>query len=313
MDNRINLNMVENGLDFISKSIETVDKPDEDLKYSLINLHAGTQLLLKEILYQEHWSLIFQNIETSDKDKLKSGDFVSVNHDTLIKRLQKIGGIEFDEHLLDKMDWLRKERNKAEHYHFVVSADVLKSNIVKLFTYLIPFIKSELIKTGYISSEDERFLEIQEYLNEFDEYVNGRLELLQNLLKVVEVVLKCPVCNQETVEFTDETDAYCHFCDKNIENFPELYIESFVDTYSHLMDGGEDPLYECPECDLETFLCLDGYQYVCLTCGVKPTQNDLTTCTGPRCNEKFIYRRYSDDNEYEVHFCDVCMDYFANA
>ncbi|WP_338652963.1 hypothetical protein [Lysinibacillus sp. Y5S-8] len=54
MDNNINLNMVENGLNFISKSIETVDKPDEDLKYSLINLHAGIQLLLKELLYQEH-------------------------------------------------------------------------------------------------------------------------------------------------------------------------------------------------------------------------------------------------------------------
>jgi hypothetical protein len=309
MANRINLNMVENGLNFISKSIETVDKPDEDLKYSLINLHAGTQLLLKEILYQEHWSLIFQNIETSDKEKLKSGDFVSVNHDTLIKRLQKIGGIEFDEHLLDKMDWLRKERNKAEHYHFVVSADVLKSNIVKLFTYLIPFIKSELIEAGYISSEDERFLEIQEYLNEFDEYVNGRLELLKNSLIDVGVILQCPVCNQETVEFTDETDAYCYFCDKNIENFPEQYIDSFVDTYSHVMDGGGDPLYECPECDLETFLCLDGYQYVCLTFGVKPTQDDLTTCTGPRCNGKIIYRRDEDIAD----FCGYCTDYFKHA
>jgi hypothetical protein len=309
MSNQIKLNMVENGLDFISKSLQTIEKLDEDIKYSLINLHAGIQLLLKEILYQEHWSLIFQNIETADKDKLKSGDFISVNHDTLIKRLQKIGGIEFDEHLLDKMDWLRKERNKSEHYHFVVTVDVLKSNIVKLFTYLIPFIKSEMIERGYIGSDNEKFSEIQEYLNEFDDYVTERLELIQNSLSNVGVILQCPVCNQETVEFTDETDAFCYFCDGNIENFTEQYINSFVAIYSHVMDGGEDPLIECPECDLETFLCLDGYQYVCLTCGVKPTQDDLTACTGPRCNEKLIYRRDDDS----VHFCDYCMDYFKHA
>lgn len=313
MDNNINLNMVENGLNFISKSIETIDKPDTDLKYSLINLNAGIQLLLKELLYQEHWSLIFQVVDNSHKDKLKSGDFVSVNHDTLIKRLQKISGIEFDKDLINKMEWLRKERNKAEHYHFVVSADVLKSNIVELFTYLIPFIKSELIEPGYISSEDENFLEIQEYLNEFDEYVNGRITLLQELLNGVDVILQCPVCSQETVEFTDETDAYCYFCDKNIKNYAEKYIDSFVDTYSHVMDGGESPLLECPECEFDTFLCLDGYQFICLTCGAKPNQDDLTTCSGPRCNEKLIYSRYSENGDYQVHFCDVCEDYFKHA
>jgi hypothetical protein len=41
MISRINLNMVENGLDFISKSLQTIEKPDEDLKYSLINLMQG--------------------------------------------------------------------------------------------------------------------------------------------------------------------------------------------------------------------------------------------------------------------------------
>lgn len=41
----ISLQMVENGLDFIAKSVETVEKSDEDLKYSIINLHAGIQLL----------------------------------------------------------------------------------------------------------------------------------------------------------------------------------------------------------------------------------------------------------------------------
>lgn len=51
MSNEIKMNMVDNGLDFILKSLKTIENSDEDLKYSLINLHAGIQLLLKELLY----------------------------------------------------------------------------------------------------------------------------------------------------------------------------------------------------------------------------------------------------------------------
>ena len=308
MSNQISLNMVENGLDFILKSLQTIEKNDEDLKYSLINLHAGIQLLLKEILYQEHWSLVFQNIEQADKEMMKSGDFLSVNHGTLTSRLKKIGGIQFDKPLLDMMDWLRKERNKAEHYHFVVTADVLKANIVRLFTYLIPFIKNEMIATEYIENDNDRFLEIQSYLNEFDEYVTVRLTDVKDKLNSLDVILLCPVCNQETVEFNDESDAFCYFCDENINSFTELYIDSFVDTYSHVRDGGNDPLMECPECDMDTFICIDGNQYICLTCGTKPTQDELTTCFGPICNEKIVYRR--DD---EASFCSSCIDYFKEA
>ncbi len=44
--------------------------------------------MLKEILYQNDWSFIFQKIEDADIDKLKTGDFSSVNFKTLIKRLK---------------------------------------------------------------------------------------------------------------------------------------------------------------------------------------------------------------------------------
>ncbi|QHZ51844.1 hypothetical protein ERICV_02722 [Paenibacillus larvae subsp. larvae] len=304
----ISLQMVENGLDFIAKSVETVEKSDEDLKYSIINLHAGIQLLLKEILFQEHWSLIFQKIETADKDRLRSGDFVSVNHATLIQRLQNICEIEFEKQLLDDINWLRKERNKIEHYHLVVNLDVLKSKIVRLFSYLIPFIKTEMIEPGYITSDNERLSEIIEYLNEFDEYVKSRLQLIEDKVSKAQRVLQCPACYNETVEFVDETDAFCHFCDEQIERFTTRYIDNFIDVYSQIIDGGESPLMECPECDQETFVNLNEDQYICLTCGINLSQDDITSCDGPRCNGKLVYRKYEDS----ANFCNICLDYFQH-
>src|SRR5699024_6776656 len=156
-------------------------------------------------------------------------------------RIQKISGIDFDKQLLDKMDWLRKERNKAEHYQFVVTSDVLKSNIVKLFTHLIPFIKTEMVEPEFISSNEVRLNYSMEYLHEFDEYVNERLELIKGSLSDLEIVLQCPICNQETVEFNDEENAFCYFCNEYIDDFTEQYIYNFVDRYSHIMDGGEAP------------------------------------------------------------------------
>ncbi|CAM4102658.1 hypothetical protein [Mesobacillus thioparans] len=309
----INLKMVDNGLDFILKSLDTIDKSDEDLKYSLLNLHAGIQLMLKEILYQKDWSLIFQKIEDADIDKLRNGDFSSVNYKMLVKRLKDECNLELDKKLSDKLNWLKKERNKAEHYQFVVSSDVLKSNIVQLLTFLIPFLKTDMIEKGYFGSDDDRFSKIKEYLHTFDAYVNERLKLIEDEVDEIDVPLQCPACSQETVDFIDQTDAFCHFCDEQIANFADEYIYHFVDRYSSIKDGGEDPLMECPSCDYETFICLDGYQYVCLSCGVKPTQDDLTTCSGPVCAEKIVYRRQSSEDEYEPSFCELCLDYFKNA
>lgn len=308
MTKNVKLNMVDNGLDFLLKSLETIDNNDENLKYSIISLHAGIQLLLKELLFQEHWSLIFQKIEQAKKEKLISGDFISVNYETLIQRLKNIAEINLGVRLNEEMELLRKERNKIEHYHFAVTPDVLKSRIVSILTHFIPFLKAEMVEEGIIDSNDERYVQIIESLNEFEEYINERMLLLQDKLDLIDILLKCPVCYQEAVEFFDETDAFCHFCNENISSFTEGYIENFVDTYSYLRDGGENPLHECPDCGMETFICLDGYQYICLTCGIKPTQDEITTCDGPRCSGAIVYR-----DEDGASFCEYCMDYFKNA
>lgn len=42
---------------------------------------------------------------------------------------------------------------------------------------------------------------------------------------------------------------------------------------------------------METFICLDGYQFSCLICGIKPSQDEITTCDGPRCNGIIVYRQ----------------------
>ncbi|WP_186326554.1 hypothetical protein [Paenibacillus sp. Y412MC10] len=156
------------------------------------------------------------------------------------------------------MHWLKVVRNKAEHYQFVVSSDVIKSNIAQLLSQLIPFLKKEMVEEEYLDSEDERYSQIKDYLNKFDKYVTERLKLIEKSVDAIEI-----------------------------------------------------PLHECPDCDYVTFINLDGYQYICLTCGVKPTQEDLTTCVV--CADKIVYQWDNEDGEYEPSFCDYCSDCIRNA
>jgi hypothetical protein len=56
--------LIDNALDFIQRAARDVWSveltPQQQLKYSTIELNEGIKLLLKVRLLQEHWSLIFR-------------------------------------------------------------------------------------------------------------------------------------------------------------------------------------------------------------------------------------------------------------
>lgn len=301
MSEDIHLRMVENGLDYIVKALETIENKDGDLKYTILNLHAGIQLLLKELLFQEHWSLIFKDVNKSGKKLLETGDFESVNHEGLFIRLKKIAGLTIDENFEKKIDWLRKERNKAEHYQFRVNSITLKSQLVDVLTLLIPLIRSEFIPKGYIDVDDEKIIEINGFVHRFEDYVRHRLELIKEDLNRIDIVLECPDCFNLTVDYIESDEAFCYFCGGFIDDFTSKYIDYYIDPLSHILDGGESPLIECPECGVDQLYSPIHGKFLCLNCGIKLDQSQVIECPGPRCDGKLIYK---SDN-----LCEICQEY----
>lgn len=100
MENII-LSLIDNGIDYILEAVRPlfINRPESQycLKYSILHLYSGIELLLKEKLRQEHWSLIFQDVSSADPRKLQSGDFVSIYHDELVKRLKGILNIDIND------------------------------------------------------------------------------------------------------------------------------------------------------------------------------------------------------------------------
>ncbi|MFT0497836.1 hypothetical protein ACMSD6_04590 [Bacteroides thetaiotaomicron] len=116
----IKMELLENGLDFIDNSLKPIldSKNQHDLKYSILHLSAGIELVLKEILKNEHWSFIFEDINKASLNKLNSGDFVSVAFETIITRVTNIAQVDIAESSLKQIRTIKKNEKQNGAFFF---------------------------------------------------------------------------------------------------------------------------------------------------------------------------------------------------
>src|SRR5450759_2719762 len=90
-DDDLQLSMLENGLDFILSGLKYIGSPSSKfaLKYAVLHLSAGIELVLKDRLRREDWTQIFVKPEDATEEKLKSGNFKSVNLYQCLERLEE--------------------------------------------------------------------------------------------------------------------------------------------------------------------------------------------------------------------------------
>ncbi len=76
----IEFTLLENGLDFIWSAVEHLgtDSSKRSVKYAVLNLAAGIELILKERLRRESWKLVFADPEKADEHAYKRGAFESI-------------------------------------------------------------------------------------------------------------------------------------------------------------------------------------------------------------------------------------------
>src|ERR1700722_16218200 len=85
------LSMLENGLDFIRSGLKFIAKPESnfDLKYAVLHLSAGIELVLKDRLRREDWRLIFKDVTKANEKKMQSGNFISVSLWECLERINE--------------------------------------------------------------------------------------------------------------------------------------------------------------------------------------------------------------------------------
>jgi hypothetical protein len=309
----ISIKLMSNALDFISSAVEYAGQGTQrGLKYSVLHLSSGVELLLKERLKGEHWTLLFSDVDKAERVALEQGDFRSVDFISALKRLKDICQIDLNKHRA-LLETLRNFRNRLEHFEFKGTQEEVRSILVRAWSFVLDFIHDHL-QTNISDENLETIRKIKEAMIENQDFVESREKEIKPQMEKIKresygVIISCPVCLQETLAITGE-DPHCIFCrySDDSNTVADRWCVTFVGyPYTDPKERYVDPvMFHCPECGSETFLRQeDGGMYppdpawFCFNCGYSKPYNEIKICS--RCNEPF-------SPEDEENVCSDCWD-----
>ncbi len=308
----IRFELLENGLDFLLSGIDYIAKNrgKVDLKYGVLHTASGVELLLKERLRREHWSLLFRDPGEARHEAFRAGTFQSVAFEPCIERLEQICRVDFDTRDRRYLLTLRDKRNRLEHFGIVDKPEAIMGSLAKVLSILLNFINEELDPEEWEEPDKGALENIRRRLGEIVGFVEKRMKEIKSTLEKASTIFKCPLCLQEALEPDDR--ATCHFCGYSdmAEHVADEYIESVLGEirYRVLKDGGVYPLHDCPECDRQTLVDTGisggmhpADQYLCFACGNTWEEGSMTECSS--CAKFYLY------DPGGMIICDDCFNY----
>lgn len=311
MSKKLSLELFENALDFISSAVKYVsnDSDVRSMKYAVLHLSAGVDLVLKYRLSKDHWSLLFNNIDKAVFKNLETGNFTSVNFQNCISRLENNCQITLEDTFKDSVKKLRGLRNKIEHFKIDESQESVKSIFCFVIDGILNFVQIELSDEELSKQENEYLKIIRNELNNWRNFVTHKLDSIQDTLndfkKSNTLIVQCPRCSQDTV-IIDE-GANCLFCGYQTsgESFAEDYVSEIlkINRYRIAKYGEDDPITNCFDCLADAFVIDDKMHLgFCCKCGENYDVSKLCYCS--YCGELMVLG--------EMDICNNCIEHINN-
>lgn len=283
--------LLTNGLDFILSAVEHLrgTATERDLKYAVLHLCSGIELILKERLKREHWSLIFDNPNTASKSAYEAGDFSSVNFANAISRLTNISGIVIPEQRRKALKLFRDKRNRLEHFGIVDTKAALTASAAEALSIVLDFINEHLDPVKFEEIDAGHLDDIRKGMTEFQAFAKERMKSIEGQLRAAtSAIATCPRCRMDASVLDDGAD--CLFCGHKAEAeaAADEYLSEILGEceYETVKDGGVWPRYECPSCERETLVVrktLGGVapttRYLCFGCGESWKEGALAFCS----------------------------------
>ncbi|MES9559003.1 MULTISPECIES: hypothetical protein [unclassified Streptomyces] len=267
---------IANGLDYLrsasdhlrpaSRDAEPAEPvPVRNLKYAILHLAAGAEVLLKARLQLEHWTLIFKDPGRAKRTELENGTFVSCSPGETLDRLRDIADVRIDGKDATALTQLANHRNALQHYGLTgpsAEAPAVESRTGAVLDFLIRFLDEELLPA---LTQDERdavqgeMEGIREGLVWIDRYTTKRMQRLSaDLAPFRTCTISCSDCAQVALVVGDGNGARCYFCwsDRSIQDAMLRYM---------IVTQGRGP----------------GRFDLCSACGARTVLNEVTTVAAP--------------------------------
>lgn len=237
--------LVENALDSLEHAISHLNVMPKaptagTFKRIILDLSHAAELLFKERLRQIHPAFIL-----SDVDKYPSATAHTVTAADALRRLQRIGEVEFTEADQSALKTIREKRNEIEHYEFSLDEKEAKVVIGSVLAFIFRFATDEVgLDWAGRRIEDPAWIRLNEYA-EFYEIEKARV--LDTLKDSDTPTVECPMCGNATFDMEAEVCVLCG----HIE--PVLQCKSCNADYLYSNVKYEDAEL-CAKCEWE-----DGY------------------------------------------------------
>ena len=199
--------LVENALDSLEHAILHLNEMPETstagtFKRIILDLSHVAELLFKERLRQIHPAFIL-----SDVDKYPSPTAHTVAAADALKRLQRIGGVEFNESDQGALKTIREKRNEIEHYEFTIDEAEAKVVIGSVLALIFRFAADEV----GLDWADRRINDpAWKRLNQYAEFYRIESARVRAAIEDGYIpTMRCPVCNNETFDIEAEV---CRLC-----------------------------------------------------------------------------------------------------
>jgi hypothetical protein len=290
--------LLENAIDYLREAVRRLegDVDRQDLKYAILSLGAGLELLLKERLRREDWRLLFSDLSSAEEALYRSGEFHSVSVWRTMDRLGE-AGIEISEVQRSYVVNLREQRNPLEHFRIRQTREAVFSAASAALGFALDFVARHLDEDSMSAEMQGELEEVREALPALEEFVAHRLREVEGRLEEGNKALTCPRCFQDTAIVGDGIS--CLFCGftigvDDVERAAEDWIGSVlgISEYRAVKEGGELPLYSCPNCEQRALVdrgpsgdLHEDDRWTCFACGARWEGHGIDECA--RCGEPF--------------------------
>lgn len=216
-------NLLENAIDSLQQGIGFAlkDSPTQgELKLSVLLVAQSVELLLKERLKREHWSLIFTKVEQAGNLNANT-----VTIDEAIKRLEQIAHVKLDEEERDTISLLSDIRNRIQHYEIEITFEEVLGKDHAAIAFITRFLKDEFQRDirDYFEQDDvQKLISIDEALKHLQELAKQNIEKIRKENEPARAkdqmdwqfdVIDCPECWQEYYVFSPSSDiSQCQLC-----------------------------------------------------------------------------------------------------
>lgn len=262
--------LITNGLRHLDRGLRGFESGDYD--FAVIDAFFGIEIVLKALVFDGQWDLIFSEPGHANLQKLKAGTCKTIGYDQAVARLTTLLGRTLPPSIVH-LEKLQKHRNKLVHFFHPGLANAgekaqVAADLANAWAALRDLREHQSLSSVFTDHGAE-FTALEGRLLVLDAYLNQRATAIRADHAHPDWLSECPACKRETF------DGDCALCGYSEPSHREL-------TQGEEMIGPAD----CPKCG--------GFECV-------KVSGESARCTDASCGAWFG----------AMHRCEYCFGFFV--